>query len=400
MAVLESFWKKIYRFAMFASTQATITLSRRLLRAVIFPFLLSRAVVLTILILIPLLTLLAPTSDGVRAVAFSHGGLKSAAAISNALLAGDAVHYRDIAQHGYLKPMSRGWFPLFPLVWRFFAAITGEYPFTGCVLSNAFFLIGLMLLYKTIGLLGYSECVASRTVLYLTIFPTSHFFSLPLTESLFLVLTVGAFYKALTSHWMIAGILGALASATRLAGLLLLPSLLLLLYLQRSASIRKRDLVSLLLIPCGTLAFFSYLYLTTGDFFAYGTTQMSFSVHPQAFFLLPLIRYALHPTMFHEWAFFPLQFVMTVLGFGCCWMLAKHRQWVLALYLFGSIVLPLSAGLFGYMTRFLMVSFPLAIVLGEAGESSIVDQTIRVVFVSLLTLMTLACAAKFGLGMA
>jgi hypothetical protein len=104
--------------------------------------------------------------------------------------------------------------------------------------------------------------------------------------------------------------------------------------------------------------------------------------------------------MFHEWAFFPLQFVMTVLGFGCCWMLAKHRQWVLALYLFGSIVLPLSAGLFGYMTRFLMVSFPLAIVLGEAGESSIVDQTIRVVFVSLLTLMTLACAAKFGLGMA
>ena len=89
-------------------------------------FLLSRAVVLTILILIPLLTLLAPTSDGVRAVAFSHGGLKSAAAISNALLAGDAVHYRDIAQHGYLKPMSRGWFRFSPLVWRFFAAITGE----------------------------------------------------------------------------------------------------------------------------------------------------------------------------------------------------------------------------------------------------------------------------------
>ena len=51
------------------------------------------------------------------------------------------------------------------------------------------------------------------------------------------------------------------------------------------------------------------------------------------------------------------------------------------------------------MTRFLMVSFPMAIALSRAGELGFVDQTIRIVFVSLLTLMTLACAAKFGLGL-
>lgn len=382
-------------------SQTRKLLPQRSLRMVIFPFLLSRVMVLSILLLTPQLTFSPPENDGTRTVIFSRGAFSPYAAISNALLPGDAVHYRDIAQSGYSKPFSRGWFPLFPIVWRFFAAMTGEYAFTGCVLSNGLFLIGLMLLYNTIGHFGYSDAVASRSVLYLTIFPASHFFSLPLTESLFLLLSVAAFYAAVADRWTIAGILGALASATRLAGLLLLPSLLLLLYFRRFAGMRKRNIVSLLLIPCGTLAFFSYLYFTTGDFFAYRTAQMSFSVHPRAFFLSPLIRYALHPGLFHEWAFFPLQFVMTILGFGCCGMLVKNRQWVLALYLLSSIILPLSAGLFGSMTRFLMVSFPLAIVLGKAGgDSSFVDQTIRVAFVSLLTLMTLACAAKFGLGMA
>lgn len=52
------------------------------------------------------------------------------------------------------------------------------------------------------------------------------------------------------------------------------------------------------------------------------------------------------------------------------------------------------------MTRFLMVSFPFAIALGQAGEKPFVDQTIRVIFVALLALLTLACAMKFGLGMA
>ncbi len=118
------------------------------------------------------------------------------------------------------------------------------------------------------------------------------------------------------------------------------------------------------------------------------------------FFLMPVLRWFRHPSIFHEWSFFPLQVGMIFLAIACVYVLAKKRQCTLAIYLAGSIVLPLSGGLFGSFTRFMMVSFPLVVVLAEFGENRYVDQAIRLASAALLTLFTLACALKFGLGMA
>lgn len=368
-------------------------------RAVLLPYLTTRIIVLGILLLTPFIAFLLPQADGSRSMTFSHQ-TPWRAAIANSLLPGDAFHYLHIAQNGYATPLSFGWFPLFPIAWRLSASVTREYVFTGCTLSNGLFLMALLVLHRVVMLFGYSEYVAARAVLYLTIFPTTHFFSVPLSEALFLLLTAGSFYAALRNRFAVAGILGAMAAATRLAGILLLPSLLILLWLGKAPKNRGRAAAAMFLIPCGPLAFFIYTYLKAGDFFAYQHAQMSFSVQPEVFFLAPLIHYAFHPSIFHGWSFFPLQVGMALLGFLACWVLARQRQWVLAMYLLGSIILPLSAGLFGSMTRFLMVSFPFVIVLAKAGENPLIDQTIRTVFVALMALLTLACAAKFGLGMA
>ena len=69
------------------------------------------------------------------------------------------------------------------------------------------------------------------TLMLLAFFPTAFFYGIPYTESLFLLLPVAAFLAARTGHWAIAGIVLALASATRVPGLLLVvPVALLYLY--------------------------------------------------------------------------------------------------------------------------------------------------------------------------
>jgi hypothetical protein len=369
-------------------------------RAVLFPFFLSRSIILGIFVMASFFSFPPASPVGSRSIAWSHEvGWRGA--LSNSLLPGDAVHYLDIAKNGYIHPNSRGWFPLFPIVWRLTADVTREYVITGSVLAHASFFIALVLLHRVTVLFGYTEKVAERSILYLTIFPTSHFFSVPLSESLFLALTAASFYGALANRWAMAGISGALSSATRLSGVLLLPSLaVILLFGTAKRETVRRAIPWLSIIPIGALAFFGYLYATTGDVLGYLHAQESIGSTRQIFFLQPLIQYFLHPTVFHSWSFVPLQIVMVFLGFWAGWHFIRRRQWALASYLLGSIILPLSGGLFGSATRFLMVSFPFVIALGQAGEIPRVDQTIRVVFVALLALLTLACALKFGLGMA
>jgi hypothetical protein len=65
------------------------------------------------------------------------------------------------------------------------------------------------------------------------------------------------------------------------------------------------------------------------------------------------------------------------------------------------MVLPLSAGLFGSFTRFMMVCFPVTLELARMAEDRpMLDHAIRLTFAAFLALYTLACALKFGLAMA
>src|SRR2546430_15201201 len=89
-----------------------------------------------------------------------------------------------------------------------------------------------------------------------------------MTESLFLALCAFAFLFAAQGRWFASGIFGALAAATRVTGLILLPALLFM-----PAEKRVRQLW-LLLIACSTAAFMADLHFRVGDALAF--------VHPQS----------------------------------------------------------------------------------------------------------------------
>ena len=108
----------------------------------------------------------------------------------------------------------------------------------GYLLSNLAFAVALILLYRLV-CIDFDREVARRTLWALALFPTALFFTAVYTESLFLVLVVGALLAARQGQWLVAGIVGALAALTRSYGVLLGLPFLVLLYQQYRLDLRR-----------------------------------------------------------------------------------------------------------------------------------------------------------------
>ncbi|MEA2411791.1 MAG: hypothetical protein QOC77_2352 [Thermoleophilaceae bacterium] len=181
----------------------------------------------------------------------------------------DSVWYLGIAHSAY-SGASSAFFPLYPLLVRAFAP--GGSP--AALLVSAYFvslasLLGALLLMHRLAALELgSEALARTTVLMMAVFPGALWLGAPYSESLFLLLSVGAFYAARTGRWWVAGCTAALATATRSAGLVLVVPLLVL-WWQSQPRRRVRDLGWIALAPLGLAAYSLYLALEVGDGFAY-----------------------------------------------------------------------------------------------------------------------------------
>jgi len=169
----------------------------------------------------------------------------------------DTLWYLKIATYGYsLDDGSTAYFPLYPLLIRAGGKILlGNYLLTALIISNLAYIGLLFYLYRLTTLL-FEEETARRTVVYLAIFPTAFFFLAGYTESLFLLFTLAAFWYAHQKRWGLAGILGFLASLTRLQGVILILPLLYF-YFKEERQVRPA-LLALFLIPLGAAVFLLY----------------------------------------------------------------------------------------------------------------------------------------------
>jgi hypothetical protein len=101
------------------------------------------------------------------------------------------------------------------------------------------------------------------------------------TESLYLALTCAAFLALRHNNWIRAGFYGALLSATRLIGILLVISNLLKMlseYRKSPVEIKWQDcLLALLITPLGLALFMIYLHHHVGDALAFKHIQVAWS---------------------------------------------------------------------------------------------------------------------------
>jgi hypothetical protein len=178
----------------------------------------------------------------------------------------DALWYLRIASGGYRgDDGSAAFFPLYPMVVRAVGFVTGgHWLLAAYVVSNVSLIFALTFLYRLTEL-EHSAARARRAVVLACIFPTAFFLFAPYTESLFLALSVGAFYCARRGRWGLVAALGIAAALTRSPGLLLAPALAVEAFLQwRSGDPlgRHRRLIAGVLasaaVPLGTLLYLGY----------------------------------------------------------------------------------------------------------------------------------------------
>jgi len=136
----------------------------------------------------------------------------------------DSVFFVRIAEHGY-DNASAAFYPLYPaLVAVLGRVFFGHYVVAGIVISLAAGLGAFALLYRLadehLGREG-----ATRTVLYLAVFPMALFLQAVYSESLYLLLVLAAFVAAERGRFGVAGVLTGLAILTRATGVALLPAL-------------------------------------------------------------------------------------------------------------------------------------------------------------------------------
>ena len=379
-------------------------------RSVLYAFGLTRLVVFVVLVLGTQINIIM-TGDGTttREMHLQLGKIQLARLLRDAVLKADVNWYYGVAAEGYEQRPSdssthHNWafFPAFPLAWRAASALTGEMALTGILLSNVIFLLALFFVYGVARESGLDEWAADRAVFYLAAYPASYFYSLPLTESMFLAVAAACLYAGRRRLWWLAGCLGALASATRVVGVLLMPVLFLLDLQTYGRAWRRASVLWLCLVPAGLLAFMLHLYAVTGDAFAFRSAVAAWGRAP-GFFLSPLLSYLSEPSLIAvPWDFRLLNFFTPVLALVCGAVLLRRRQWALGAFTILIVAVALSThNSLHSQARYAMVAFPLYFVLASAARTRPrLDQTIAALSLTLLALLTALLAANFSMVMA
>lgn len=200
----------------------------------------------------------------------------------------DSQHYLNIAENGYVSTgddrLLIVFLPLYPILVRLFAYLFGSYFASGLFVSNVCWVFAAYLFYE-LALLDTDRKGALRALKYLCILPASFFFSAPLSDSLFLLLSVASVYAARKRRYLLASFVGMLAAFTRMPGILVFAPVCFELVgeIVRERPLHRSDTywkirtagraLSLLLIPAGFLAYLYLNYQVTGNALMFLTYQ-------------------------------------------------------------------------------------------------------------------------------
>ncbi len=299
-------------------------------------------------------------------VAWTHREPRHSGLSYNAVFSGlgrwDAVWYHWVEAHGYDPAIAHGnvaaFYPLFPLVWRGLSWLPLPIYVIGSLLSTAAFGVALCLLYRmTLG--RYDVDMARRTVLFLAFWPLTFVFSMPYSESLYLLASLAAFSLTWHGRWWLGSAAGSLAVLARPVGIALVPALAWRIYRKRGWA--WRAYLPLLLMVAADLAFFLYLGYRTGDWLQ--TLAAQHRGWGRGFVPLPLeLGRALWVDVIQN----GLLRSLADTSFTIAWCVLWWRAWrnlklpgEYLIYAALAILLPSSGGSLLSMGRMGMIAFPL-----------------------------------------
>ncbi|HSN02766.1 MAG TPA: hypothetical protein VLS91_04710 [Acidimicrobiales bacterium] len=320
----------------------------------------------------------------------------------------DGAWFLKAVYHGWPSPLPIvdghvgaspvAFFPLLPLVIRGLAAVSGLGAATVGLLVSG--LSGLVAVYA-VGILTRhfaGSVKAERAALLFALSPGSFVFSLIYAEGLLLTFIALGLLALLQRRWVLAGVLGALASLTSPVGLAFAASCAVTAFV---ATWRERDwrsLVAPLLAPMGFIGWMIYLWRHTGTLMAWRETERyGWNSYPSLLYpfriLAKFLFNPLSPTMTGQ-----ILFWGTVVAiYLCVLMFREHQPLAVLAYGVSAVVLFAISSPVGLRPRFLMLAFPLTIAAGTRweGRKFRLALAISVVGLALMTIETLTSWAVF-----
>ncbi len=198
---------------------------------------------------------------------------------------GDAPHYLGIAERWYVTEGDPRFhivfFPFYPLVVRGVNLLLHNTFASGLFVSLVCTAGAGVLLYELV-LLDLGRAGAKRAVAFLMLLPAAFLLSAPMSDGLFLLLSIAVMLLARKKRFILAALLGGFAAFTRVLGVLLLVPVAIELW-GEAARIHVRGeralgyallrAAALLLIPLGLAGYLYVNYAVTGDAFTFLTYQ-------------------------------------------------------------------------------------------------------------------------------
>ena len=290
----------------------------------------------------------------------------------------DGVHYLTIVEKGYLGTgLIQAFFPGYPLLVGLANLLVGNALVAGLLISNLSMILLMYVFYRLVTDVWNSD-LAWRSLIVMLLFPTSFFLGALYTESLFLLIVMGSFWSAHHRRWWLAGSLAALAAATRVVGVMLVPALALELFLyirtQKSQQLISywKHWLAITWGASGLLAYMVYLQRVFADplyFFHVqsefgGGRQESIVLYPQVVWRSIKILLTYRPIDLKYFAFI-LEFVAGVGAVLGLIFSFKQIKWSYLLFSLGAVLVPTLTGTFSSMPRYIMVAFPLYIIIAQ-----------------------------------
>lgn len=332
----------------------------------------------------------------------------------------DSGWYWQIARYGYTEGPGAyveggrsaiGFFPAYPILMRHVGRVFGRRPsdlyIGGLAISWLAFAAAMVIIYY-LARLDMPRRRAAWAVVLSSVFPFAFFFGAIYSEALFLAAAVACFYCFRTRRWVLGGLCGALATATRVNGIMMWPALAWMVWRDVGAATgapepalgRQRALAvaGLLLVPLGIGAYSFYIYTLSGNPLEWAAAIERWGYHPGG---SPLsVFWGLGKALvLHPYAFLAgermapydslngLAALASVVAVPFVWVRLGAAY---GLFMAANLWLPLSSGQVEGMGRYVAVMFPLFIWLARVCSRPAFT-VVTIVFAMLYTL----CLALF-----
>ncbi len=288
----------------------------------------------------------------------------------------DGGWYVLAAQHGWPHHVSAqldgagqntlAFFPAFPTVIR---AVHFLVPLTWLRAGQVAAFICEMAMVSGVWLLArdvWGRTVADRSVVLLCFFPGAFILVLMYSEPLTIATAAFCLLALRRQQWVVAGIMAALCATTRIIGVAVIAACV----WEAAVAIRRdrrwRSTVAVVMAPAGILAWFAYLWASTGDRLAWlHTEENGWAQHSSVMAIPDLVKSALHthPADMNQ----VLALASTALGVVLLVVLVAARG-PATFVVYSAAVLVLSATSVnpaGIRFRFVMTAFPLVIIMAK-----------------------------------